>query len=59
MAWLNQISKDGIDILARSTFKLLTDSHATLQPIQKAEVKQPGTTWLSTHEPVSMAKLPD
>ena len=38
-------------LLPRSTFKLLTDSQVTLQSIQKA-IKQPTSTWLSTHEPL-------
>ena len=48
-AWLKSISHN--DPPPRSTFKLLTDSQVTLQSIQKA-IKQPTSTWLSTHEPL-------
>ena len=48
-AWLKRISKENSD--PASTFKLLTDSHVTLQSVQKA-IKQPATTWLCTNEPI-------
>ena len=48
-AWLEEIM--AVESQAPSTFKLLTDSQVTLQSIQKA-IRQPASTWLSTHEPV-------
>ena len=48
-AWLKEIMAVAPHV--PSTFKLLTDSQVTLQSIQKA-IRQPASTWLSTHEPV-------